>query len=113
MTDGPLTGVRILDLTHVLSGPYATGQLALMGAEVIRTERPEGDDFVRHYGGTQAMKDAGLGAWFPSQNGGKLSILLDLKTAERPGQPARSRRDGGYHGRKFSSRCRGPSRRRP
>ncbi|WP_281858374.1 CaiB/BaiF CoA transferase family protein [Litoreibacter halocynthiae] len=76
----PLTGIRILDLTHVLAGPYATGQLALMGAEVIRVERPGGDDFVRTHGGTQAMRDAGLGASFLSQNSGKKSVVLDLKS---------------------------------
>jgi CoA:oxalate CoA-transferase len=79
MSDGPLSGIRILDLTHVLAGPYATGQLALMGAEVIRVERPESDDFVRRHGGTDAMKAAGLGASFLSQNSGKRSIVLNLK----------------------------------
>ena len=79
---GPLADIRILDLTHVLAGPYATGQLALMGAEVIRVERPGGDDFVRGHGGTKAMRDAGLGASFLSQNSGKKSVVLDLKTTE-------------------------------
>ncbi|MBM2321401.1 MULTISPECIES: CaiB/BaiF CoA transferase family protein [Marivita] len=85
-SDGPLTGVRIVDLTHVLAGPYATGQLALMGAEVIRVERPNSDDFVRRHGGTQAMKDAGLGASFLSQNSGKRSIVLDLKDPDQRAQ---------------------------
>lgn len=84
--DGPLAGVRILDLTHVLAGPYATGQLALMGADVIRVERPDSDDFVRRHGGTQAMKDAGLGASFLSQNSGKRSIVLNLKDADQRAQ---------------------------
>ena len=79
MTNGPLTGVRVLDLTHVLAGPYATGQLALMGADVIRIERPDSDDFVRRHGGTDDMRDAGLGASFLSQNSGKRSVVLDLK----------------------------------
>lgn len=77
--EGPLAGIRVLDLTHVLAGPYATGQLALMGAEVIRVERPAGDDFVRGHGGTEEMRAAGLGASFLSQNSGKRSITLDLK----------------------------------
>lgn len=77
---GPLSGIRVLDLTHVLAGPYATGQLALMGAEVIRLERPETDDFVRHHGGTEDMRAAGLGASFLSQNSGKKSVRLDLKS---------------------------------
>ena len=80
----PLSDIRILDLTHVLAGPYATGQLGLMGAEVIRIERPGGDDFVRRHGGTKQMQDAGLGASFLSQNSGKKSIVLDLKSQRRP-----------------------------
>lgn len=79
MNDRPLNGIRVLDLTHVLAGPYATGQLALMGAEVIRVERPDGDDFVRGHGGTSEMKNAGLGASFLSQNSGKKSVSVDLK----------------------------------
>ena len=78
----PLDGIRILDLTHVLAGPYATGQLALMGADVIRVENPAATDFVRFMGGTPEMKDKGLGAAFLSQNAGKRSIALDLKTEE-------------------------------
>ncbi len=81
--DGPLAGIRILDLTHVLAGPYATGQLALMGADVIRVERPGSDDFVRRHGGTQEMKAAGLGASFLSQNSGKRSVVLDLKDPDQ------------------------------
>jgi CoA:oxalate CoA-transferase len=80
--EGPLSGIRILDLTHVLAGPYATGQLALMGADVIRVERPGSDDFVRSHGGTCEMREAGLGASFLSQNSGKRSILLDLKAPQ-------------------------------
>ena len=75
---GPLDGIRITDLTHVLAGPYATSQLALMGAEVIRIEHPEGRDFVR-YGGTPEMVEHGLGPAFLSQNAGKKSVALDLK----------------------------------
>ncbi|GMG84851.1 CoA transferase [Paralimibaculum aggregatum] len=78
----PLDGIRVLDLTHVLAGPYATGQLALMGAEVIRIERIGGDDFVRRHGGTAEMRAAGFGASFLSQNTGKRSVALDLKAPE-------------------------------
>lgn len=80
--DPPLKGIRIIDLTHVLAGPFATYQLALMGAEVIRIERPAGDDFVRGHGGTAGMREAGLGASFLSQNEGKHSLALDLKSDE-------------------------------
>lgn len=76
----PLAGIRVLDLSHVLAGPYASYQLGLMGAEVTRIERLGGDDFVRGHGGTEAMKTARLGASFLSQNMGKRSMQLDLKS---------------------------------
>ncbi len=74
-----LSDIRILDASHVMAGPYATYQLALMGAEVIRVERVNGDDFVRTLGGTDEMKAAGLGATYMSQNATKRCIQLDLK----------------------------------
>ncbi len=77
----PLSGIRIADLSHVLAGPFATGQCALMGADVVRVEHPAGRDFVRG-GGTPAMQEHGLGPAFLSQNANKRSIALDLKTPE-------------------------------
>ncbi len=74
-----LSGTRILDASHVIAGPFASYQLALMGADVIRVERIDGDDFVRTHGGTAEMRNAGLGASFVSQNAGKRCIQLNLK----------------------------------
>ncbi|MEQ8709028.1 MAG: CoA transferase [Rhodospirillales bacterium] len=79
-TFAPLNGIRILDISHVLAGPFATYQLGLLGADVIRVERIAGDDFVRYHGGTADMKAAGLGASFLSQNASKKSVSLDLKS---------------------------------
>lgn len=75
----PLAGIKVLDSTHVLAGPFATYQLALLGADVIRVERIDGDDFVRRHGGTQEMKLKGLGASFLSQNACKRSVAINLK----------------------------------
>lgn len=75
----PLSGITVLDATHVLAGPFATYQLALLGADVIRVERLAGDDFVRHHGGTERMKAHGLGASFLSQNASKRSVAINLK----------------------------------
>ncbi len=75
----PLSGIRILDASHVVAGPFASYQLSLMGAEVIRIDRIIGNDFVRYHGGTDTMKEAGLGASYISQNAGKSCIQLDLK----------------------------------
>jgi len=82
MSDGPLTGVRVLDLSRVFAGPWATQQLADMGAEVIKVERPgRGDDsrglgppFLRD----QAGKDTAESAFYLSANRNKKSIALDL-----------------------------------
>ncbi|MEQ8229265.1 MAG: CoA transferase [Rhodospirillales bacterium] len=75
----PLQGVRVLDASHVLAGPFATYQLCLMGAEAVRVERIGGDDFVRRHAGSDALRAQGMGGSFAAQNAGKACILLDLK----------------------------------
>lgn len=75
---GPLAGVKILDMTSVIMGPFATQILASLGAEVIKIETPEGDN-MRHVG---PMRNAGMGHIFLHANKGKRSIVLDLKRPE-------------------------------
>jgi CoA:oxalate CoA-transferase len=75
---GPLAGYRILDLSHILAGPYCTMILADLGAEVIKVERPGTGDPARGYG--PFLK--GESAYFMSLNRGKKSITLDLKSSK-------------------------------
>ena len=75
----PLSGVKILDATHVIAGPFASYQLCLMGAEAVRVERLGGNDFIRHHAGSDDLIAAGLGGSFSAQNAGKKCILLNLK----------------------------------
>ncbi|EUB99851.1 Formyl-CoA transferase [Rhizobium sp. CF080] len=72
----PLDGIRILDMTSVLMGPYATAILSDMGAEVIKIE-PVGGDILRHAG---ASRGGSMGGMFMHSNIGKRSVVLDLKT---------------------------------
>ena len=74
MNDEILGGVRVLDFTTIVSGPYCTRLLADLGAEVIKIEPPEGD-FIR----TQPPMRAGKSAYFAHLNCGKKSIAIDLR----------------------------------
>ncbi|WP_202873934.1 CaiB/BaiF CoA transferase family protein [Kribbella speibonae] len=76
-----LAGVRVLDLTNVLAGPFAGYQLALMGAEVIKVEVPGSGDLARNLGGDPDLSKDGLGISFLAQNSGKRSLTLNLKSA--------------------------------
>jgi crotonobetainyl-CoA:carnitine CoA-transferase CaiB-like acyl-CoA transferase len=75
---GPLAGVKILDLTSVLMGPYATQIFADLGADVIKVEGPQGDTTRHLPPGTKP----GRGAMFVNLNRGKRSLALDLKKPE-------------------------------
>ncbi len=76
----PLSGVRVLDLTNVLAGPYCCYQLALLGAEVIKVERPGSGDLARQLGADPARNKALMGVSFLAQNAQKKSLTLDMKS---------------------------------
>ncbi|MEH1167774.1 CoA transferase [Micromonospora sp. CPCC 205539] len=82
MDNRPLRGVRVLDLTNVLAGPYCSYQLMLLGAEVVKIEKPGHGDLARRLGPEAALNHAGMGTSFLAQNAGKKSIELDLKDAD-------------------------------
>jgi crotonobetainyl-CoA:carnitine CoA-transferase CaiB-like acyl-CoA transferase len=79
---GPLAGIRVLDLTRVLAGPWAAQNLADLGAEVIKLERPKKGDDSRAFGPPWLKdaqgRDTGESAYFACANRGKKSVTLDL-----------------------------------
>jgi len=75
-----LNGIRVLDLTNVLAGPLCAYQLALLGAEVVKIEVPDGGDLARQLGADPALNARHMGASFLAQNAGKKSVTLNLKS---------------------------------
>jgi CoA:oxalate CoA-transferase len=75
----PLAGIRVLDATHVMAGPFCTYQLALLGATVTRIEPPEASDPIRAHGPDAELNRRRMGTSFLAQNAGKRSLGLNLK----------------------------------
>ena len=74
-----LSGIRVLDLTNVLSGPFCAYQLAQLGAEVVKIEMPGTGDLARQLGADERLNAQLMGASFLAQNGGKKSVTVNLK----------------------------------
>lgn len=77
----PFEGLRVLDLTRVVSGPYCTQILGYLGAEIVKIEDRQGDS-TRHGAGDATLKKDGMSATFLMFNSGKKSITLDLKKTQ-------------------------------
>ena len=73
-------GYRVLDLTHVLAGPFCTYQLAVLGADVIKIESPTELDLVRHLGVDASLNAAAMSTLFQTQSANKRSLTVNLKT---------------------------------
>lgn len=82
MMPQPFEGIRVLDFTRVISGPFATQLLALLGADVIKFEKPGSGDESRHFCCNPDLLAQGMGSGFLSVNGGKRSVALDLKNPD-------------------------------
>ncbi len=76
----PLSGIRVLDLTNVLAGPFCGHQLAHLGADVIKVEMPHSGDLARNLGLDADLNTKGMGISFLAQNTGKRSITINLKS---------------------------------
>jgi crotonobetainyl-CoA:carnitine CoA-transferase CaiB-like acyl-CoA transferase len=75
----PFEGIRVIDATHVLAGPFATYQLAVLGADVIKVEHPDDPDQSRGVGTDKDLNRRNMGTAFLTQASNKRSLVLDLK----------------------------------
>ena len=78
----PLEGVRVFDLSQVLAGPFATYQMGLMGAEILKIEQPGTGDWTRVGGALPELAEHRMGLGYLTHNAGKKSVTLNLKTPE-------------------------------
>jgi len=78
----PFAGIRIIDATHVLAGPFSAYQLGLFGADVIKVEHPRDPDQSRDSGPDKALNSDLMGTAYMTQASNKRAITLDLKTPE-------------------------------
>ena len=77
----PFEGLRVIDATHVLAGPFAAYQLAVLGADVIKVESPDEVDQVREQGPDEDLNRAQMGTYYLTQGSNKRSVTLNLKHA--------------------------------
>src|SRR3546814_18683030 len=73
----PFEGIKVIDLSHVLAGPFAAYQLGVLGAEVIKIENPNDPDMARNQGSDRSLNDAGMGTNFLAQASNKRTMTLD------------------------------------
>src|SRR5882757_4820694 len=76
----PFEGIRVIDVTHVLAGPFAAYQLAVLGADVIKIDDPNDPDQSRSSGSDKELNRRQMGTGFLTQGSNKRAITLDLKT---------------------------------
>src|SRR3712207_3108786 len=76
----PFAGLRVIDTTHVLAGPFAAYQLAVLGADVIKVESPEEPDQARMQGSDRRLSEERMGTMFLTQASNKRAVTLNLKT---------------------------------
>jgi crotonobetainyl-CoA:carnitine CoA-transferase CaiB-like acyl-CoA transferase len=78
----PFKNIRVIDLTHVIAGPFCSYQLSVMGADVIKVEPPDNPDVTRAVGNKFPAGEEGLGYLFTAQNANKRSVAVDIKSPE-------------------------------
>lgn len=81
----PFSNIRVIDLTHVIAGPFCTYQLAVMGADVIKIEPLHMPDMVRYDGADRSQAERGMGSIYATQNANKRAVAIDLKTSAGQG----------------------------